>query len=65
MHIYAGSCSDTDLPNWNFSRSPAKYVPPSYVSLKEALGDMTSLRGDMTDCIIAEYIIAVKSQAVA
>jgi hypothetical protein len=25
------------LADWNFSRSPAKYVPSSYTSLKEAL----------------------------
>jgi hypothetical protein len=31
------------LADWNFSRSPAKYVLSSYTSLKEALNQMLYL----------------------
>jgi hypothetical protein len=36
-HIYAGWLQWYRLDDWNFSRSPAKYVLSSYTSLKEAL----------------------------
>jgi hypothetical protein len=50
LHIYAaGSCSDTDLPTGTSPGPPAKYVPSSYTSLKEALNQMLYL--------IAEYVL--------